>query len=127
MLIWVDSNEKVYDIGKSRKSFFEKAKANLSTNEFEAIKGYLNERIDEVVESGTRLIAPNHIVPSVWTETPLQIIFEKACPENFDQSALFLGLVFMQVMIERPELWYSTKTEFKGRDFEQMVYFMTKS
>ena len=125
MLFWMDNGEQVYEIGKTRQSFFEIAKSRLSPDEFDSIVKYIDEIIDKIVNEGGRSFVPGQSISADWSGTPLQVVYDKACNMDSDLSALWVGLIAMQVVIDRPEMWYATKTEFKGRDFEQMIYFIS--
>ena len=113
------------EIGRTRQNFFSVAKSRISEDEYKAIVDYIDEILDAIVNAGGRTFAPGQNIPSDWSGTPMQVVYDKACNLDFEASALWLGLVAMQVIIDRPEKWIATKTEFKGRDFEQMIYFIS--
>lgn len=53
------------------------------------------------------------------------MIWDKIFPGDETLCALWYGLVYMQVLIDRDDEWVAMKTNF-NREFDQMVYFMPK-
>ena len=126
MLFWIDNNEPVLEIGKTRQSFFSTAKERLSNEEYEAIRDYIDDLIDKSLDVGGRTFVPGQNISADWSGTPIQVVYDKACQQDSELSALWLGLVSMQVVIDRPEKWYASKIELNGRAFEQMIYFISE-
>ena len=130
MLFWMETGSQVTDIGRNRRSFFSKGENRLLPAEIESIKEFINSEIDKSLSNNESpdsiAYVPGWHSPSDWSGIPLQAIYDKAYPGDAESSALWYGLITMQVMIERPEIWYSTKTQFNGREIEQTVYWKKK-
>ena len=131
MLCWMENGQEVTEITGKHKEFFETGEQRLSAEELENIKRFINDAIDKSLEetanAGDRVYVPGWRTQKDWTGTPLQAIFEKACPGNFEMSAFWYGLITMQVIIDRPETWLAMKTQFAGRTFDQTVYWLKES
>ena len=128
MLVWVDNNIEITEISKRHKSFFEKGLAQLLPKEIEDIEAFINNDIDSSLNSRKKgekhAYVPGWRVPKDWSKTPLQIIYDKAFPKDDKSSALWYGLMTMQVIIDRDEKWAAVKTQFNGRSFDQTVYWL---
>ncbi len=125
MLKWFETGKELTDIGSTRKKFFENGLKNLSESEITDIKVYISDDVDSVLSSGKELYVPGHHAPKDWNGTSLQIIYDKAYPNDASSSALFYGLVCMLVLIERDDSWFAMKSNF-NRDFDQMTYWLNK-
>lgn len=122
MLYNFETFSQVTAVTKKFKVFFEKHKEHLSDEDLNAISDYINELIDN---SGERF-NPGWEAPKSWEGTPLQIIYEKACDKNEEESAYLYGLLVKEVFIERDDEWYVISQQERGRDFEQNSYFRKK-
>ena len=126
MLLWMESGEEVKDFGNHNK-FFSIGENRLSSDEIEKIEDFINAEIDNTLNnnqiSGDRAYVPGWHSPANWEKTPLQVIYDKAYPGDTLNSAFWYGLITMQVIMNRSETWYAIKTQFKGRSFDQTVYW----
>ena len=127
MLYWAENDTVVDKIPQSRNDFFYKRKSKISQQDYDDITDYINWLIDEKAildkEKGCYFSIPGFQVKKDWNGTPLQRIYDKMCDEDDLVSALWYGLAYYQVMIDRPEKWLCTKTTFQNRDFEVTVYW----
>lgn len=123
MVYWMESGEQITEIGLSRRNFYEECIGKLSNQEMDNIKDYINSDIDEFINSDNQVYVPGHRVPTDWSGTELQVIYDKACGQNPNQSALVYGLITLEVMIDRFEKWMATKSNY-NRDFDQMTYWL---
>lgn len=119
----MESGEQITEIGSSRKKFYEECMCKLSYQEIDKIKDYINSDIDKFLNSDNQVYVPGHRVPTDWSGTELQVIYDKACGQNPNQSALLYGLITLEVMIDRFEKWMATKSNY-NRDFDQMTYWI---
>jgi hypothetical protein len=93
--------------------------ARLTRAERENIIDAITERIGEDDEIKVAAFMPG----SDWTDTPFQIIFEKAARNNFELAGLMFGLLAWEAFKRHPDEWLTLKTTFSGRDVENRVYF----
>ncbi len=123
MLYNFDSFKEVTSVSKKYKEFFEKHKARLSVAELNAIYNYINELIDNSNER----FNPGWAAAGSWKGTPLNVIYEKACDNNEEDSAYLYGLLVKETFIEhRNDDWFVISQQERGRDFEQNSYFRKK-
>lgn len=126
MLRWIDSNHNVANIPQMHRNFFDNGRKKMSDSEYKEIKKYINNLIDTISQNRngkTEFIVPGWIVGKTWTNTPLQILYDKIFIRDDESCALWYGLLMYETIIERPELWYCIKTKFNGRDFDQAIYW----
>lgn len=123
MLYNFASSSKVTYVTKKYKVFFEKHKSRLSADELKAIYDYINKLIDESKDR----FNPGWAVAGSWYDTPLQVIYGKACDTNEENSAYLYGLLVKETFIEhRNDDWYVISQQEQGRNFEQNSYFRKK-
>lgn len=129
MLIWADTEKEIFEIPKSRRKFFENGKSKLSDYEYEFLKDYINQLIDNVVadkNEGKKFFVPGWQAPGSWEGTPLNVIWEKILPNDADGCALWYGLLVMEILIDRCQIgeeWRAIKTNY-NRNFDQMTYWI---
>ena len=127
MLYWVEDHLKqVSSVPKSRKRFYEFQKRKLSEIDFKLMEDFVNKIIDDkkfVSDGSVKFVVPGWEVKSDWNGTPLIKIYTDACGNNIETSAMWLGLLFLETMINREETWYCSKTTFNGRHISQVVYW----
>ena len=125
MLRWIDGGEMVEAIPRARTKFYERGKQKLSFEEFRGLTEYVNDLLDGVMvksEGAKHFFVPGWQAPGSWEHTPLDIVWEKVYPGNKVDCALWYGLLVMETIIDRPELWFAVKSNF-SRDFDQTVYW----
>ncbi len=126
MLIWADSAKEVRETPKSRRSFFESGKSKLLLEEYEHLKDYINQMIDNILEKESKdkkYFVPGWQAPGSWEHTPLNIIWDKVFNGDLLSCALWYGLLYMETIIDRKEYFRAYKTNF-DREFDQMVYWV---
>lgn len=122
MLINVETNEPIDDIPPSRRQNFDIWRSRLTEQESQAIM----TRLDDMIETGD-IHTSSWMPGSDWTDTPFQVIYEKACRQNFDQAAMCFGLFVWLAFINRPERWASGRYEKDGAPIGGMTYFRVDS
>lgn len=125
MLEWFENGSQIFEIPHRRQDFFNNGKKNLSSKEFEDLKNYVNEIIDKFLISKSadnKFFVPGWEATGSWENTPLQTIWEKVYKHDHEYCALWYGLLVMEVLIERGEVWKAIKTNY-NKDFEQMTYW----
>ncbi len=125
MLEWFENGSQIFEMPHTRQKFFNYGKKNLSQDEFENIKSYVNKIIDKVLISKSddnKFFVPGWEATGSWENTPLQTIWEKVYKYDRESCALWYGLLVMEVLIERSEDWKAIKTNY-NKDFEQMTYW----
>lgn len=125
MLEWFENGSQIFEMPHTRQKFFNNGKKNLSQDEFENIKSYVNKIIDKVLISKSddnKFFVPGWEATGSWENTPLQTIWEKVYRHDHENCALWYGLLVMEVLIERNEDWKAIKTNY-NKDFEQMTYW----
>lgn len=125
MLIWIDDLRNISDVPRTRKKFFYDGKARLDADEYQTLVDYMNSVIDKDTKN-KEFIVPGWDAPGSWENLPLQIIWEKVYPNDFESCAKWYGLLTMAVMIDRPETWYATKTDFGNNKYEKTTYWQKK-
>jgi len=116
MLISVDTGEiidyiphkKEYDIWRSR----------LKEGEYQEIVDKLNSMIDS-----DEIHTAGWMPGSDWTGTVFQPIYEKACNMNFEQAALFFGLIVWTVFMNREDKWSFGRYEKNSIPIRSLTYF----
>jgi hypothetical protein len=87
----------------------------LTSGEYDDLLKLLSDRI-----SGDQILTSSFIPGSDWTNTPYQIIYEKACECNEQHAAWFFGLILWDVMIRHSDTWSfvkSTQPNIKGTTY----------
>ncbi|MHB8131960.1 MAG: hypothetical protein ACYDEX_23600 [Mobilitalea sp.] len=94
-------------------------KSRLSEREVNDIKDEIRNRI-----VGKEVNVSSWIPGSNWTGTPFQVIYQKACKENFEIAGMCFGLFVWETLMENDEKWYFIKKKTNEEDqIEKMVYF----
>jgi hypothetical protein len=99
---------------------FDVLRERLSTADFEAMVGRVNELIDT---SGSEIATAGWLPGSDWTGTPFQPIYEKAARNDFSRAAMFFGQLVWYTIMKRPERWASGRYQVDGRDIGSRTYF----
>jgi hypothetical protein len=102
MLLSPDTFEIIKEV--PHKKEFDIWKKRLSIEEYDNLLKVLNDRI-----SGDRILTSSWIPGSDWTNTPYQIIYEKACKFDEQHAAWFFGLILWDVMMRHPDTWSFVK------------------
>jgi len=121
---WMDGGENINSIPARHKKFFENGKSKLTEDELEAISKYVEDSIDKYINNSIKenpCFTVAWIFPHPW-EYPLDLIWSKACDKDEKNSAFWLGLLVMDVIINKNEEWLADKTNF-NRDFDQIAYW----
>ena len=118
----------ITQLPKSRQSFFKQGLAKLGgkeTDDYAAMEQYINQKVDKDNENSKSVsfTVPGWNAPGTWKATPLQVIWDKIFTGDAALCALWYGLLYMQVLIDRDDEWIAIKTNF-NREFDQMVYFI---
>lgn len=104
MLRWFDGdrNELLSEI--PHQGEYQLWRSRLTTSELTQIF----EHIDGLIETGS-LHTSSWLPGSVWTGTPLDLIYEKAARCSEEQAGWCFGLMLRERIIEQPEQWYCKK------------------
>lgn len=97
---------------------FNRWRKGLSDEEFNLIIEDLNRKID-----GDEIHTAGWMPGSDWQGTVYMPIYEKACGSDFEQAALFFGLLVWSVFMKRPEAWACGRYEKEGIPIKSMTYF----
>lgn len=113
---------------KSRKKFFENGLSKITQDEYVRMEDYINQLIDDNCKShdGSTLSVPGWNAPGSWEGKPIQIIWDKIFPGDNEHCAFWYGLLYMQIIIDRDDEWFATKSNFE-REFDQMIYFKSNN
>ena len=114
MLKNIDSTP-ITQLPKTRRGFFNEGLAKI------------NRMIDRdyAKSNDGAITVPGWNATGSWEGTEIQMIWDKIFTGDEKLCALWYGLLYMQVLIDRDDEWIATKSNF-NRDFDQMVYFMPK-
>ncbi len=117
----------ITQLPKSRRSFFEQGRAKINDEDFAALENCINRMIDRdyAKSKDGAITVPGWNAAGCWEGTAIQMIWDKIFPGDETLCALWYGLAYMQVLIDRDDDWIAMKTNF-NREFDQMVYFMPK-
>lgn len=117
----------ITQLHKSRRSFFEQGRAKINDEDFATLENCINRMIDRdyAKSKDGAITVPGWNAAGSWEGTAIQMIWDKIFPGDETLCALWYGLVYMQVLIDRDDEWIAMKTKF-NREFDQMVYFMPK-
>ena len=126
MLKTIDSTP-ITQLPKTRRRFFIEGRAKINDADYAALEDCINRMIDRDYEKSKdgAITVPGWNAPGSWEGTAIQMIWDKVFPGDETLCALWYGLVYMQVLIDRDDEWIAMKTNF-NREFDQMVYFMPK-
>ena len=86
---------------------FERRRARLSEDDFDAVVDALTKQLDSVPVGKSTSVS--WIPGSDWTGTVFMPIYTHACGRNFEAAALFLGSLMKWVVIHHPSNWRSVK------------------
>lgn len=78
----------------------------LTEDEYETLVATLSAKLD-----GGRILTSSFIPGKDWTDTPYQIIYEKACAEDVQHAAFFFGLIMWDAVMRHPDRWTFIKSE----------------
>lgn len=122
------NGKNVVVLPKSRKKFFENGLSKITRDEYDQMEDYINQLIDDNCKSpdGSTLSVPGWNAPGSWKGKPLQIIWDKIFPGDNEHCAFWYGLLYMQIIIDRDDEWFATKSNF-DREFDQMIYFKSNN
>ena len=126
MLKDLDSNL-ITELPRDRRRFFEDGLTRITGTDYAEMENCINHMVDRDYETSKdgSITVPGWNAPGSWEDTPIQIIWDKSFTGDIKLCALWYGLLYMQVLIDRDDEWIATKSNF-NRDFDQMVYFMPK-
>ena len=60
---------------------------------------------------------------SDWSNTPFEIVYEKAARKNTDLARLMFGVLAWEAFKLHPDQWLTVKIQFPGRDVTNRAYF----
>lgn len=120
-------NNPITQLPRDRRRFFKDGRAKITDEDYQTLEWYINRMVDKDYEKSAdgSITVPGWNAYGSWEGTPIQIIWDKIFTGDETLCALWYGLLYMQVMIDRDDEWIATKSNF-NRDFDQMVYFMPK-
>lgn len=126
MLKNIDSTP-ITQLPKTRRRFFSEGRAKIDDADYAALEEFINRMIDRdyAKSKDGAITVPGWNAPGSWEGTAIQMIWDKIFPGKETLCALWYGLIYMQVLIDRDDEWIAMKTNF-NREFDQMVYFMPK-
>lgn len=94
-------------------------KKRLTEDEYNGLIDILTEKINS-----NEIHTSSWIPGSDWTNTPFQIIYDKACEYNEEHSAMFFGLILWDAVMRHPECWAFGHYNFKnGSEIKGTTYF----
>ncbi|MDQ2804365.1 MAG: hypothetical protein M3Y41_17415 [Pseudomonadota bacterium] len=80
--------------------------AHLTTVQQQSIDRYINDVFDMAVHTPPHRFNVTSSVPSNWTGTALQALYEVAAGYDTDEAAKLLGNLFCRIGVRRDELWF---------------------
>jgi hypothetical protein len=102
-------------------------KSRLSTSEIDAIHNEFDALIDRKLSSGEEILTSSWMPKELchgdgqeWDGTPFQVIWEKACRQNWDHTGWCFGLFLWEHMMNRDEDWCFYKSgddEIRGTTY----------
>lgn len=101
-------------------------KNRLTKEEYNGLFNVLTVEVDKVSEQPAQkqFLTSSFLPGSDWTNTPYQIIYEKACVYNEQHAAFFFGLILMDVIIQHKNKWCSVKLKsFVEKGIKGSTYF----
>lgn len=119
MLFSIDKDEYITDI--PYKANYERWRSKLIPEEYEAIVTKLNSLID-----GDEIVTSSWIPGSDWSNTVYDPIYQKACDQNPNESAMCFGLFLWVVLQKHPETWAFGRYEKNGVPINGLTYFRIK-
>jgi hypothetical protein len=114
MLLSPDTFEIVKDIPYKKE--FTIWKNRLTSVEYETLVTVLAERV-----SGQQICTSSWLPGTDWTNTPFQIIYEKACNYDEQHAAMFFGLILWDTMMRHADTWCFGK--FHQNNVKGTTYF----
>ena len=120
-------NNPITQLPRDRRRFFKDGRAKINDADYEELENCINHMVDwdYAKSKDGSITVPGWNAYGSWEGTPIQIIWDKIFTGDPTLCALWYGLLYMQVLIDRDDEWFATKSNF-NRDFDQMVYFMPK-
>jgi len=116
MLYSVDT--KIYITDLPYKKDYDTLRKRLTTAEYNSIEDHLNALID------TGDIHTSSWMPgSDWSNTPLQLLYDKACRKDPVWAGKFFGQILFKVMRDRSEVWGFGRYEKNGVPIRGITYF----
>ncbi len=116
MLYSIESDSCITKI--PHKADYDRWRAGLSDNEYEAIYNELNSRI-----SGSKIETSSWIPGSDWTGTVFEPIYDKACQCNKESAGKFFGLILWHVVMEHDDAWAFGRYKLGETPIEGLTYF----
>jgi len=104
MLRWFDSDGDLTLADMPHRKDYDMWLSRLAPAERNAVFTF----IENLIRTG-RIHTSSWMPGPDWTDTPLQVIYEKATRESEQQAGWCFGLMLMEAMIQRPEQWYCKK------------------
>jgi len=104
-------HKKDYDLWMSR----------LTPSEIQDIK----EEFLRMIE-GLDIVTSGWIPGPDWTNTPLQLIHDKACITNWDSARKCYGIMVWEIMMEHDDVWGFGKYTLDDKKIGSMTYFRLK-
>jgi hypothetical protein len=91
---------------------FDEWQSRLSSQEIEAIHNEFDHMLDRKLSSGQEILTSSWIPKELchddgheWFGTPFQVIWEKACRQNWEHTGWCFGLFLWDHMMKRGEDW----------------------
>jgi hypothetical protein len=120
MLLSLDTGKIITVIPHKRE--FNIWKNRLTEEEYFSLINVLTEKINS-----NEIHTSSWMPGTDWNNTPFQIIYEKACEENKEHSAMFFGLILWDVIMRHSECWAFGHYNFKnGLEIKGTTYFKVK-
>lgn len=120
MLYSVDSGQ--YVMSLPHQPDYDRWRKNISDDEYKAVEGTLNARID-----ASKINTAGWIPGHDWTGTVYEPIYV-ACGKNVAQAGMFFGLIVFKLLMERTDkTWGFGRYEKDGRQIASMTYFELKN
>lgn len=102
---------------------YEKEYNNLKRNFTEDEFNSLCEYVDANLPDGKFSVGTTFPLDSPhWGDGPLKVVYVN-CGHNKEQAGYFLGQVVFEIILDRDEHWFCTKTNITHRDFGTLFYF----
>lgn len=120
MLYSVDSGQ--YVMSLPHQPDYDRWRKNISYDEYKAVEGTLNARID-----ASKINTAGWIPGHDWTGTVYEPIYE-ACGKNVTLAGMFFGLIVFKLLMERQDkTWGFGRYEKNGLQIASMTYFELKN
>ncbi|MGN8774718.1 hypothetical protein [Candidatus Weimeria sp. HCP3S3_B5] len=120
MLYSIDSSKYVTRL--PHQADYDRWRKNISDDEYKAVEGTLNARID-----ASKINTAGWIPGHDWTGTVYEPIYE-ACGKNVTLAGMFFGLIVFKLLMERQDkTWGFGRYENNGLQIASMTYFELKN